>query len=69
MMPNELRIGTIVGQRSGCIVIQVGGEEALCRGLLDLHRVWGFYNLPVGQKVKISQTSGKRPKIVEVLSE
>jgi hypothetical protein len=65
--------GHIVGTKAGCVVVRLDdGQELLCRGMLDLHRKWGFYVIPVGRRVRLSFGPSKKrktPKIVDVLDE
>jgi hypothetical protein len=66
-------VGVIVGVKAGCVVVQMSdGAEVLCRGLKDLHDKWGFFAVPLGQKVQISQPiegNSRRPRLVGIIQE
>ncbi len=66
----EEKIGTIVGVRSGSVVVKLGtGEEVLCRSLKRLHRSLGFFIIPYGRLAKLRYTRGanQMPLLIEVL--
>lgn len=67
----KLEVGIITGTKAGCVVVRVNdGSEVLCSGLANLHRKWGFYQVPIGQKVRVSQRvegSTRKQRIVEII--
>lgn len=72
MDPVAPRQGTIIGHRDGALVVQLeDGTEVLCGSLTKIHRPWGFFTVPIGQKVKISTRKDpkKRPQIMEIVRE
>jgi hypothetical protein len=75
MIEREYCIGKIVEIRGGSIVVKLddGCEIPLgSRAIRDLHRKFGFFAMPIGQKVKISRdvhTQKRRAVIVEIIRE
>ncbi len=69
----ELEVGVISGTNAGCVLVRLNdGSEVQCGGLQDLHRKWGFFAVPLGQRVKVSQRiegSTRRQRIVEIVKD
>jgi hypothetical protein len=67
-------VGTIVGTRAGCVVVELeNGERLLCRSVRRLHRPLGFHSsIPIGRRARVRiapVAENRRPLIVEVLCE
>ena len=73
MNSGETITGEISGVEAGCVCVRLDdGDTELCRGAKELHRKWGFFQVPVGQRVRISGRwtgEGARPQIVEILND
>jgi hypothetical protein len=71
MVLREQFNGTIVGMQDGQVVVQLDdGAELVCGSGRDLHRKWGFFSVPTGQRVKVSRdvaTHERKARIVEIL--
>jgi ribosome maturation factor RimP len=71
MVSRDQLSGTIVGVKGNQVVVRLDdGTEILCGGVRELHREWGFYVVPIGQKVKVSQdlaTDKRKVRIIEIV--
>lgn len=70
---DQFDAGTIVGAAPGIILVQLDtGTTVKCAGIKQLHRKWGFYTVPIGQRILISRVklgSQKLPRIVDLIKE
>lgn len=65
-------VGTITAlSRSAAVIVRLDdGREFACRGLRRLHRTLGFFDVPIGGRVRIrfdETNPGRPPLILDVL--